>query len=337
MLPGICGGENVCRDISGSKGSVAEDTSVSMSARVGRSLALLAVLAVFAAGCSRSDAPSLESIHEQMRVVTAQVSVLRAQMDGSMGSCLRSRGFPSFPKTAAQHFASLGALYSIRFDFSPEAGAGYRRDAVPLPSSEEERGYFERLSQAEQDAYAVAQVGTPRDIVDHKSPSGAQSGIPLGGCTGIAAIAVFGSPKSYVEYMGLFDDLQFMSASVLARAETDKAFREALTDWSACMTDAGYSFKSPPQAGATAVETRQTISGPASPEEIGIATADARCQDEVSMRASFLGAAAQEERSIAGERERLFSAWDKLMARVVAQGYSSVEADGKDLISASAE
>lgn len=306
-------------------------------------IAFLALLAFIAAGCTRSTAPvDRVPINEQVRAVAAEVSALRAQMDTVIAACLRSEGFPYFPRTARQHFATLTGLYSIRVGISVEdaRAKGYSPDPASA-TGEAEQKYFEGLSQAEQNAYALAHLGTERDMVEYTSPSGAQSSFAVGGCTGVAANHVYGGKQAYVDASGLFDELQFMAANILMRAEEDEAFREAMTKWSACMADAGYSFKTPTDARNAGLQTRKKLSeaeyGPPTPKEIAIASADARCQDEVSLREVFLQVALREQQSITDEKERLFLAWDELTRRVAASGNTSVKADSQDVLSAGAD
>jgi hypothetical protein len=303
-------------------------------------IALLGLSAIILGGCSQTEAPvDRVPLIEKMRVVAAEVSVLRAKMDTEVAACMRSDGFPFFAKTARQHFESLEGFLSIGLGLSVEdaQARGYGPDARST-TSEAELRYFEGLSKAEQEAYTLAHMGTEDDMVDHTSLSGSQSSFAVDGCIGAAAKRVYGSIEAYVESMGLFDDFQFMRLEVLLRAEKDDSFRDALSDWSTCMTHAGYSFEAPTDARDAALETGKNISeaehGPPTPKEISIASADARCRDKASLGRIFLQSAQREQQSIIAAKERLFLAWDELMSLVAAQGYTSVETDSKDLISA---
>jgi hypothetical protein len=312
---------------------------VAAVAGTGPRIGLVALAAMLAGGCTGTDTPiDRVPINEQVRMVVAEVSVLNARMDKAVAACMRSQGFPFFARTARDHFDELTDTLSIRFGLSIEDAQSNGYGPGPRSgTTDEERRYFQRLSQRRQDAYTLAHLGTEEDLVPYSSPSGAQSSYPVGGCIRPAAEEVYGSVQAHVESMGLFDDLQYMTAAILVRAEGDEALQQALTEWSACMGGEGYSFESPAAARDSALESREAKHGGGygSPtlKERAIALADARCQDKSSISGTFLRAAVDAQSSFIAENDQLFAAWDELMEQVAARGYPPVGREGRDLIS----
>ena len=275
-----------------------------------------------------------------VRGFVAEISVLNAQMDKAVAACMASKGFPFFAESAGAHFDTLIRNLSIRFGLSlrDAKGNGYGPERVSSRSAEER--YFQGLSRHEQDAYALAHLGTEDDLVPYSSRSGARSSYPVGGCIRPAAQQVFGGTGRYVMAMGLFDDLQYLNAAVLARANEDETVRKALNDWSDCMAVEGYSFETPGDARDKALETSASTTRNGSvvprPKEIAIAIADARCQAAVFLSEIFVRAAVEVQRPLIAKNSWLFVEWDELLRQVASVGYPSVRKESRDLIFGSA-
>jgi hypothetical protein len=304
-------------------------------------VALLGFVALSVTACSSTTTPVADRvpISEQVLDVAAELAALRSQMDGAIAECLRAEGFPYFAKSTRHHFEALLDLFSLRvltLSIESARADGYGSGGGSTLTTDEEYEYFNGLTDVESDAYALAHIGAEEDLVEHTTTSGARVGIPVGGCSATGASMVYGSTETYVEAEGIFYDLQFMLGEVLTRVEADEQVRSASADWSSCMTEAGYSFQAPADARDAALVTRAEISGEelgrATPEERAIASADAGCQDEVSLNEIYTNAAVQEQRSVTSDRDRLFLAWAELMQRVAAEGYADLEADSQELL-----
>jgi hypothetical protein len=304
-------------------------------------LGLLGLVALSTAACNGTPAASSDRIpiSEQVLDVAAELSALRAQMDTAIGSCMEEDGFPYFGQTMREHFDSLLDLLAIRvlsISVDEARVEGYGTAGQVSSTGAEKFQYFDNLSQAEQDAYSSAHIGREAERVQYTSPSGTQGAIPVGGCVGVGASTAYGSAELYVNAESIFTDLQFLGGEVLRRAEEKDAVRGALNDWSECMMAVGYSFEAPVDAREAAIHTREVLSddvtGDVTPEEIAIATADARCQDDVSLNQTYSEAVVREQASIMTEKERLFLAWEELMQQVAAAGYRGVEKDSEQLL-----
>lgn len=309
-------------------------------------LSCLSMLIILAS-CSDEEPTVVDRvpISDQVLTVAADLASLRAQLDAVTADCLSEQGFPYFGKTGREHFESLLDLFSLRvLMVSAEEARLEGYGAAPTGASAaitEAQGYFEGLTQAEQDAYSLAHLGTQAERAEYTSPSGNRGSLAVGGCVGVAAQSMYGSVDTYIEAEGIFEDLQFMGGEVLGRAEQRDDVQRAFGDWSDCMQAEGHDFDAPVQAREAALATRQRASdadvGTVTPDEISIAVADAGCQAAVSLNQSYSEAVLEEQQSLTNDRERLFLAWGELMQRVADEGYGDVRTDRDQLLPGASE
>lgn len=141
-------------------------------------------------------------------------------------------------------------------------------------SNDPNQNYINTLSAADQTAYYNDLFGTPPADADPNAP------IEMGGCYAEANDAVYGE--------NAFEQLDNQFQEVNARVDADPRIVEAYAAWSACMSDAGYSYSNPNEP-ITDISTRyQALGQSPSPdalkafqdEEIATAEADRKCAEE---------------------------------------------------------
>lgn len=216
----------------------------------------------------------------------SQVSLdMRRGLRALIKPCMNAAGF-DYEVGLAQEVPEFSLYRRYRYRTPEEAEAlGF---VVEQPPSGPEGTEAEFPSDpAEQTRYLIALQGaedltTTVPLVDRRGDSFGSQSVP-GGCSAEAIVQLYGSFDNYVTYVG--DDLwlQQVAAEAATKSRADPAFVEMISEWSACMASAGYSFATPEDAiGAQWPEPRPGDT------ERQAARADAVCRDEASFIATIV-------------------------------------------------
>lgn len=191
--------------------------------------------------------------------------------------CLRSKGFNApLPNPVVGSVANL----PLPAEEQQAARHGYG-DAITRgtdPTEDPLDRYAQALSPVQRDRFdrVIDDLTAPR--VRFTTPGGWAVGAAIFGCAAEARTAVYGSVENWLIAYYLPQDLNDDAANVY----THPSVNAAAVTYHQCMTERGYPFHYPQHAfhhaQQTSVETTVDLTTQPSPQEIRIATADARCQ-----------------------------------------------------------
>jgi hypothetical protein len=167
-----------------------------------------------------------------------------AEMERLVATCMADQGFEYTPVDYSEAELDLGASLDLQpgsAEFAEQYGYGITTD--PFTSGETEiedpnEAYVAAMSDAERDAYLTALYGAR-----YADAGATDEGETLedydweqAGCTGSAQHEVMASGIQDEAFSALQSDMLQM----LEDADTDPRLAQVTTDWSACMTRAGY-------------------------------------------------------------------------------------------------
>jgi hypothetical protein len=262
-------------------------------------LVLLAALALAAAltGCSSSsteEPPQASAatypITLEMRELEQVVGLRDVAVEIETEQCMINQGFPRVDRVSfAQNrldrptAAPLQAWTNVRPDSDTAAELGF--NSLPIASlienSSQQPTYpeLEAMTEAEQQNWHTALLGTPDDTISYSGPGGISGGFAAGGCYGTARLALFeaadGGFGSFLVQRSMLENLR---NDVYERVESGSAVRDALEDWRRCMSEAGYAEYQEPNE---VVPTLAQLAASSDKEgELALTVIDAACFDE---------------------------------------------------------
>ncbi len=251
--------------------------------------------------------------HEALAPVVAQLAEYRASFDALVGACLEGEGFRSFPRTQDWHEADLTKYLEVpilALSVEDARGSGYSSLATAAGGSDEERDYYDSMTDAEARALYDAHFGGER--IQVTSVGGFDVDLGVGGCAGQAATAVFGGAETWARVEGTLEDVKVATVRPMDEALASPEVQSALAAWSACMASAGGDYATPADARTAALATRAEGAIEPSAEEVAIAVSDATCQAQTELAATFTDRVLAHQQSAISDIERVFLAWDEL-------------------------
>jgi hypothetical protein len=161
--------------------------------------------------------------------------------------------------------------------------ARYGYQAPPTPTPTKPRGNHGPALSIDATELATVLSGWPGGKVgDLAQPPASVSvrgkAVPTGGC---AAQAVHGLGLADNESPGETDLVRSIADGASHQAEADARVAAAFAEWSKCMKDKGFSYKTPWDPGD------KTWPKPAGADEISTATADVACKRQVNLVATW--------------------------------------------------
>ncbi|GAA1595301.1 hypothetical protein GCM10009731_55830 [Streptomyces globosus] len=222
---------------------------------------------------------------------TSQQKVLQQAQDILTEACMHRIGFAAFKNTSTYVTAGAGARRTTSgiglVDAEAAKKYGYRSGGLP----DREAGAAQKRDPSETAALFGPQDGAP-----------APAGAPEGGCAGEAARKLY--PRSTTGAAGapagngLVDELARQAAD---RARADSRVTAAVTEWSACMREAGFQVKTPWEL-QQMEGTRWT--GPVTSEEITAATTDVSCKQRTKLSDTWTAVLAAYQTQLVEKRKQ---------------------------------
>lgn len=194
-----------------------------------------------AAGDGSGTAAIPDLVLAQVRVEEA-LWALGALESPLLESCMAELGFTDTPPVPQRPPASaVGDILSDRYGAPQELPDGDHAYFVPVDDSSTQLAPAQHTSTEASVSAFMGDVVESRRIVDDSGDL--MMTVSIGdGCLGKAHVAVFGSPRSYLDYWVTLNTVQMRSSQMLARLLTNEEFVTANGAWSRCMADAGFSF-----------------------------------------------------------------------------------------------
>lgn len=222
------------------------------------SLAVAAALAISLAACTGGDepeptpTPSEEEAAPLEALLTDYLSEWSdediqqrlAQMQGLIATCMAEEGFEYTPVDYSGAEFDLGAGLDLQpgsAEFAEQYGYGITTDPFTSGGTEiadPNEAYVAAMSDAERDAYLTALYGAGYADAGATGEDEALEDYDWeqAGCTGRAQHEVMASGIQDEAFSALQADMLQM----LEDADADPRLTQVTTDWSACMTDAGF-------------------------------------------------------------------------------------------------
>ena len=283
-------------------------------------LGVLVAVGVLVAACGDADEAKVDNAipaHQALAPVVAQLAEYRASFDAVVADCLQGEGFRYFPKTQEWHKADLTKYLEVpilALSVEDARASGYSSLSPTAGGSDEERSYYDSMTDAEAKALYDAHFGTER--IQVTSVGGFDVDLGVGGCAGQAATAVFGGAEAWARAEGALEDIKMATVRPMDEALASPEVERALDAWSACMASAGRDYATPADARAAALATRTDDASEPSAEEVAIAVGDATCQAETNLAATFTDQVLAHQQSAISDIERVFLAWDELVHEI---------------------
>jgi hypothetical protein len=255
-------------------------------------LAAVVALGLLAAcGGGGDDEAEAQSLDEQVGLDGNAVFERQAKAENLIQQCMARQGFEYVPVDPREQEAALtGARGLSKDDFEEQYGYGittlYEQRLEQAASNPNTR-IRNTLTESERIAYdRTLNGGDPTATFAVALDTGDFS--HLGGCLREATEQVFGGAD-------ILATLETELAEVEERALNDPRMVEAIDEWSACMSDAGYDFEFPEDVDRVLQQQLEEIVGPPEArnpdfdreallalqsEEVAMVRADIKCEEQ---------------------------------------------------------
>jgi hypothetical protein len=178
-----------------------------------------------------------------LRLEPVDVSILQFAEQSLAQQCMQSQGFEywTVPLATLQHAnstAQLAAQQSFPYDAASE-GEGYMVIA-PDPYVDQNSQYVAAMSPSESARYSTALFGPDDDQVE-VAVMGGSVAVGRTGCLAAARIALYGDLGQYAAGSFLTSNLELAAHSATS---ADEQVLAAMSEWSSCMSAAGWTVSS---------------------------------------------------------------------------------------------
>jgi hypothetical protein len=293
------------------------------------------VLLLFTVGCSATGvAPDPDAAARAQRALAAASAAQREFVrieQQIVNLCLDKAGVTNRPPDppvdpALENRAPQGVSPAIA-DAERE-GYGLARPATAAPGSAryaEKQRAWEALPQAEQRRVTEAIFGKDSDAI-FVEVNGDTVSINSSGCLSEVRAKMYGDLKQWLRLSEIASNqVRMLSNRDLG---SDRAWTEALREWSSCMSDEGFRQLASPGDARDAAQQGYETAGRASPDarqkEIRIATADARCAASTGLQRTYDAAFARVNARVLVENETDLVEWQNMVSGALTRGRAAL-------------
>lgn len=203
---------------------------------------------------------------------------------------------------------------------------GYHRDDPSIVGAE---AFAQTLpADEQQDFYDTLTGSDDSGFVPITAPDGTSSGeMNLGGCFGASRAAFDNLTVDQEGYRQVVNETGIDQEQVATDTERDPRIQAALSTWRSCVEDAtGETAETPNE-----LARRFAFEPGTSSDEIAIATADARCQDDVGLRDLWSEVYAEYQRFALGDDADLFDTLALMRVEIVDRANQILDDRGIEL------
>ncbi|MFI7276132.1 hypothetical protein [Streptomyces sp. NPDC049879] len=260
----------------------------------------MVVAAVLAVACSPSGNGGREPVDSDPRPLSGALATseteaqyLRTLEETAIAECMANRGFGYTPRTVTDsgRAATTNPYGLLREERAQQDGYGAvgevlsRANGDPMNMASESDEWSRALDGTQEESFVLS-----TGVVLAYRPDG---------CAYQARETAFGQ-----DWNRLQNELEGLQATIMVRVENDDQYAGALSDWSACMRDSGYSYadlqapRTELEAGIDAADGDGQALRDLGREELSIATQDYECEREARLHEAVHDVQERTERSV---------------------------------------
>lgn len=240
--------------------------------------------------------------------------------------CMEDQGFEYFP--TLQEESSLDLPEAPPLSLARAREFGYRVPELEHSQAVKDRSrqqdeYLERLG-TQADAWWAAFSGPESARISIETLTG-RTGTSGEGCLADGRASVAGSPEDELRWGAGLNDLLALRSEAIDMARTDSLVRDAVSVWSACMADSGFTFSGlddptllPDEipVGETVQVSYGSITLEISKAEIEQAIVDATCRANASYYEIYNDRLSIYENQVLNDEEGILLAWSEIAAEI---------------------
>lgn len=248
-----------------------------------RTIHKIAALSVCLAGAIAyitADNPSADSAGRRSEpgpdITLTEQAQLRYAEEILVRNCMRANGFDYFPTPPQEQPDNRPFPYvvdDVAWATRHGYGSDVQRDIERSETTGRNTRYVASLTETQKAAYAVAHMGSQREMLQVKLPTGQIVQTSTTSCLATARTLLYGD---YPTWIGVSTLAQNLGPLVQPRVTADKRYAATMNAWAACMKRLGHPAESPQQL-------RESMADVPRQSEVDTAVTEATCAVETGL------------------------------------------------------